>query len=259
MIEVLQVCKYFNQRRKQKSSDPRNMGGYYKALDDITFDANNGQCLALLGANGAGKTTLMRVMSTALKPTYGMVLVDNINAVEEPLKYRRMIGFLSGNTGLYGRLSPREFVSYFGRMHGMERELLNRKIAEWFEKLEISPFADKRCDLLSTGMKQKVNIARTLIHDPKVVIFDEPTTGLDVKAAEQILQVVEEQKAVGHTVVLSTHHMHEVERLADQVVLLHQGRVVLVDTVQGMRDRAGCQQLDKAFLRLIDGETNHAS
>jgi sodium transport system ATP-binding protein len=208
--------------------------------------------LGLLGPNGAGKTTLLRILSTALKPTAGTASFDGVDIIENPLEVRRRIGFLSDNTGLYGRLTAREMIEYFGRLSSIESKKLKSRVEELIGLLSMKDFIDKRNDTLSSGMKQKVSIARTLIHDPQIVMFDEPTTGLDVVAAEAILQFIESCKQRGKTVLFCTHHMHEVDRLCDNVVMLRQGRLCFTGTPKQMLAHTGQTHLDKAFLTLAE-------
>ena len=264
MIEVDGLSKSFR-RHKQKGrgrrpKKPRESGKLFYAVRDVSFRAETGSILGLLGPNGAGKTTLLRMLSTALKPSAGTARFDGVDVVESPLEVRKRIGFLSDNTGLYGRLTAREMIEYFGKLHGLKQAKIDERMDELFSLLEMTTFADKRNDSLSSGMKQKVSIARTLIHDPEVIMFDEPTTGLDVAAAEAILKFIESCKAKGKTVLFCTHHMHEVDRLCDFVVVLHKGRLCFEGSIEQMRSDTGQTHLDKAFLTLIDSsEVNHAA
>jgi sodium transport system ATP-binding protein len=264
MIEVDRISKIFP-RHKQKGKsrwkkEAREDGKLFYAVRNVSFRAEAGNILGLLGPNGAGKTTLLRMLSTALKPSEGTAKFDGVDVVDRPLDVRRRIGFLSDNTGLYGRLTAREMIEYYGKLHGLEQAKINNRMAELFSLLEMTAFVDKRNDSLSSGMKQKVSIARTLIHDPEVIIFDEPTTGLDVAAAEAILNFIESCKAKGKTVLFCTHHMHEVDRLCDFVVVLHRGRLCFEGSIEQMRSDTGQIHLDKAFLTLIDSsEVNHAA
>jgi sodium transport system ATP-binding protein len=194
------------------------------------------------------------MLSTALKPGRGTASFMGIDLLENPLEVRRRIGFLSDNTGLYGRLTAREMIEYYGKLHGMKRKKLYQRMDELFNVLEMTDFVDKRNDSLSTGMKQKVSIARTLIHEPDIIMFDEPTTGLDVAAAEAILNFIESCKEQDKTVIFCTHHMHEVERLCDNVVVLHKGKLRFQGSVEQMRTQTGHKLLDKAFLSLIGSE-----
>lgn len=255
MIEVYELCKSFRQRKQKRKGhhrkDHRKEGKLFHALRDINFRAERGTILGLLGPNGAGKTTLLRILSTALKPTTGTAKFDGIDIVESPLEVRKKVGFLSDNTGLYGRLTAREMIVYFGKLYGMSTRELKGRMDELFNLLNMTDFVDKRNDSLSSGMKQKVSIARTLIHDPDVIMFDEPTTGLDVAAAEAILKFIETCKENGKTVLFCTHHLHEVERLCDEVVILHQGRFCFQGNLEQLRSKTDQTHLDKAFLTLI--------
>jgi len=265
MLEVRRLVKVFQQPKKKKkgadasAADPRERGRSFHAVDGVTFEAPGGKITGLLGPNGAGKTTLLRVISTSLQPTSGQVMVDGRDVAADPLAVRQRLGFLSGNTGLYGRLTPRELMRYFGDLHGMDAETLDARINDLAGTLGMQTYLDKRCDALSTGMKQKVNIGRTLVHDPEVIVFDEPTTGLDVPAAENILALVEQCREEGKTVILSTHHMHEVERICDHIVMIHEGKLRFTGSVAQMREVSGCDTLDKAFLALMDAEVIDAA
>lgn len=253
MLEVQKLCKSFPVPRREgpKKPDSRHQGGALRAVEDVSFTVQPGTILGLLGPNGAGKTTLLRMLSTALTPTSGTAVIDGADIVAAPLAVREKIGFLSGTTGLYGRLTAREMVAYYGALHGMDRDAIERRMARLFADLDIESYADRRNDRLSTGMKQKVSIARTLIHDPDVVIFDEPTTGLDVLAAETVTAIIQACKAEGKTVLFSTHHMHEVDLLCDHVVVIREGRPCFAGTVSEMREHTGEDKLDRAFLALI--------
>lgn len=258
MLEVVGLSKSFPlakpRGRKGKPPgppDPREDGRLFHAIRDIAFTAPDGAIVGLLGPNGAGKTTLLRVLSTALRPSSGTASFDGVDIVRDPLAVRRTLGFLSGNTGLYGRLTPREMLAYFGRLHGLHGDALHHRIDELTALMQMGDYLDRRNDTLSAGMKQKVSIARTLMHDPAIVVFDEPTTGLDVAAAETILQLVERCRDQGKTVLLSTHHMHEVARVCDRVVVIHQGRTCFIGTVDELRERGGDRALDRALLGVL--------
>ncbi len=265
MVEVENISKSFRERCQKgkwlygllRKIQP---GRKFYAVRDVSFRAEKGKILGLLGPNGAGKTTLLRMLSTSLKPSAGTVKFDDIDVIEDPIEVRKRIGFLSDNTGLYGRLTAREMIEYFGKLHGIGQALLKKQMDELFNVLEMTSFVDKRNDTLSSGMKQKVSIARTLIHDPEVIIFDEPTRGLDVAAAEAILKFIESCKDKGKIVIFCTHHMHEVDRLCDCAVVLNKGRLCFDGTIEQMRSQTGQSHLDKAFLALIDSaEANSAN
>ncbi|MBI3857953.1 MAG: ATP-binding cassette domain-containing protein [Planctomycetes bacterium] len=187
------------------------------AADGVTFSARGGEVFGLLGPNGAGKTTTLRMLSTVLTPTSGTALIAGHDVVHEPDAVRASIGFLSGNTGLYPRLTPREVLRYFGRMYGMNGAQLEGRIDELATLLDMTDFLGKRCDALSSGMKQKVNVARTVLHDPPVLILDEPTVGLDVLKSRTIVNLVKDCRTQGKCVIFSTHIMGEVSRLCDRL------------------------------------------
>ncbi|MDC3378737.1 ATP-binding cassette domain-containing protein [Planctomycetota bacterium] len=217
------------------------------AIEDVSFSARPGTIFGLLGPNGVGKTTTLRIIATVLTATSGIVRVDGADARTDPLEVRRRIGFLSTSTGLYERLNPRELLRYFGQLHGMEPARLEQRIEELVDTFEIGPFADRLCGVLSTGQKQRTSIARALLHDPPVVIFDEPTSGLDVVGARALVQRIASLKDARRTILLSTHIMHEAERLCDEVAILHKGRVKAAGSVAELKERTGTTNLEDAF------------
>jgi sodium transport system ATP-binding protein len=223
-------------------------------VDDVSFRCRPGQIYGLLGVNGAGKTTCLRLLATLLQPTSGTAQVSGFDVVAQPEKVRANIGFLSTATALYGRLTAREMVEYFGRLHGLSRDVLRGRIDTLFATLDMNEFRDGRCDKLSTGMKQKVSIARTLVHDPPVMIFDEPTHGLDVLTARTVIQFIRDCRARGKTVIFSTHVMSEVEKLCDTIAIIHNGRIVAEGTLTQLRERAGRQDLEEVFIHLVEGK-----
>ena len=226
-------------------------GALTVATSDISFVAHAGEVFGLLGPNGAGKTTTLRMLSTVLTPTTGTARIAGQDVVSQPHRVRAAIGFLSGNTGLYPRLTPREVLTYFGRLYRLPDERIDARIAELSRLLDMEGFLDKRCDALSTGMKQKVNVARTVLHDPQVLILDEPTAGLDVLAARTIIDFVRRCRGEGKCVVFSTHIMADVARLCDRLAIIHKGRVQFSGTLQEFRRDAG-EDLEEAFLRVLE-------
>lgn len=253
MLELVGVSKtYRTEKKRGPEGDPRAQGRDFHAVREVSFAAARGEVLGLLGPNGAGKSTLLGILATALTPTRGRVVVAGFDAVQEAHEARARLGFLSGATGLYERLTAREVLRYFGRLYGLEGVALEGRIAALSEELELAAILERRTGALSTGNKQRVSIARALIHDPEVAILDEPTTGLDVRAAEGMLLVVERLRERKKTVVLSTHHMHEVERLCDRVVLLDEGVVRFAGSVAEMK-AFGDGSLERAFLALTGG------
>jgi len=177
--------------------------------------------------------------------------VAGFDVVAHPELARANLGFLSTATALYGRLSAREFVEYFGRLHGMSEELLHKRIEELFARLEMNDFRDRRCESFSTGMKQKTSIARVLVHDPQVMIFDEPTTGLDVMTARAIVSFIRECRERGKTVIFSTHVMTEVEKLCDRIGIIHGGKLLAEGTLEELRERHGIRDLEDIFVAVV--------
>lgn len=242
MIEAQALVKRFRDKNR----------GEVRAVDHVSFCCRPGEIFGLLGANGAGKTTTLRILATILTPSEGTAVVAGYDVKKEPQKVRTSIGFLSTATALYGRLSAQEMVEYFGRLHGLDEPTLRQRINAIFERLEMNDFRDRRCDKLSNGMKQKVSIARTLVHDPSVMIFDEPTVGLDVMAARTIVGFIRECRDRGKTVIFSTHVMSEVEKLCDRIGIIHDGRLLAEGTLADLRQRFGKQDLEDIFVEVVE-------
>ena len=242
MIIANNLTKTFRDRKR----------GLVRAVDRVSFECHPGQIFGLLGANGAGKTTTLRMLATLLEPTRGSASINGLDVTREPEKVRQQIGFLSNSTALYGRLTAREMISYFGELNGIFGSTLKSRVEELIEQLEIREFQHGRCDRLSTGQKQRVSIARSIIHRPPVMIFDEPTTGLDVMTSQTIIAFIEQCRDEGLTVVYSTHIMSEVERLCDEVAIVHHGRIGAEGTASQLRERTGERILERAFLKIVD-------
>ncbi len=256
MIEAKGLEKVFKIKGKRgngaaEAGDPRDEGKVFRALRGVSFRCDKGMVLGLVGPNGAGKTTTLRILSTALTPTKGGIIIDGEDYSLFPNEIRRRIGFLSGTTGLYPRLTAKEMVQYFGRLHGMESKHLNRRMDELFERFGMLDYVNERNDKLSTGMKQKVNIVRTLVHDPSIFIFDEPTTGLDIMSVGVFLDFLSESKHQNKTIIFSTHSLHEVETLCDQVVIINRGISSFAGTSAMLKQETGETALERAFARRI--------
>ncbi|MEO5958904.1 MAG: ATP-binding cassette domain-containing protein [Opitutaceae bacterium] len=241
MIEARNLTKTFRDKKR----------GEIHAAADVSFRVVPGQIYGLLGANGAGKTTTLRLLATLLKPTSGSATVAGFDVVRDAAKVRAHVGFLAASTALYGRLTAREMIAYFGRLNGIadaEIEVRTQRIAD---ELDMHEFLDRRCEKFSTGMKQKTSIARTLIHDPAVMIFDEPTLGLDIMAARTIVQFVRDCCGRGKTVIYSTHIMSEVEKLCDTIGIIHNGRMHAEGTLAELRLRYGEQDMEEIFVKAV--------
>jgi sodium transport system ATP-binding protein len=242
MIEAQNLVKTFRDKKR----------GEVRAVDRMSFRCRPGEIFGLLGANGAGKTTTLRMLATILTPSEGTAIVAGHDVRKESQKVRSSVGFLSTATALYGRLTAQEMVEYFGRLHGLDEATLRARIDTLFTRLEMNDYRDRRCDKLSTGMKQKVSIARTLVHDPSVMIFDEPTIGLDVMAARAIVGFIRECRNQGKTVIFSTHVMSEVEKLCDHIGIIHDGKLLAQGTLAELRQRFGKQDLEDIFVEVVE-------
>ena len=254
MIEVKGLAKRFRvpQHASTGQRDRREHDGWFHAVRDVSFSCAAGEVLGLLGPNGAGKTTVLRLLSTALKADAGSVTMNGVDLLQQPLLARQSIGFLSGSTGLYGRLSARENIEYFGRLHGMKEVQLKQRCNDLFDLLQMHEFGDKRADLLSTGMKQKCAIARAVVHQPRIVILDEPTTGLDVMAAKILLDFIASYKTLGVPLIFSTHHLHEIDQLCDQACIINHGATVFHGNLASLREQGGSNDLHDAFIGIIE-------
>jgi sodium transport system ATP-binding protein len=244
MIEAHELTKTFSDKKR----------GVITAVDRVSFTCRPGQIYGLLGANGAGKTTTLRLVATLLQPTSGRATVAGFDVVRDAQAVRAHVGFLAASTALYGRLTAREMITYFGRLNGMADAAIKARIKQLSAELDMDEFLDRRCDKFSTGMKQKTSIARTLIHDPAVMVFDEPTLGLDVMTARAIVKFVRDCRDRGKTVIYSTHIMSEVEKLCDTVGIIHGGRLVAEGTLPELRARFGEQDMEEVFVKAVGGE-----
>ena len=241
MIEARSLSKRFHDKKR----------GEIRAVDNVSFVARPGQIYGLLGANGAGKTTTLRMLATILEPTDGTAIVQGFDVVESPEKVRASVGFLSTATALYPRLTSQEMVEYFGRLNGLDEPTLKKRVDEIFDRLDMNSFRDRRCDKLSTGMKQKTSIARTLVHDPPVMIFDEPTLGLDIMTARSIISFIRECRDRGKTVIFSTHVMSEVEKLCDVIGIIQGGKLLAEGSLSQLRAQCGEEDLEEIFVKLV--------
>ncbi len=224
MINVENLTKRFTLSRQQKREMEKGFSGSsIDAVSNVSFSCQTGRILALLGPNGAGKTTALRVIATMLRPTSGTVSVCGFDTVKQPEDVRRRIGFLTGNTGLYHRLTVNEFVKYFADLHGMDKKKFLQRREELFSLLDIHDFSRKRIGKLSSGMTQKVSIVRTIIHDPDVLIFDEPTVELDIITSRNVMKLIRQCREEKKTVIFSTHRMDEVRMLSDDLTIIHKG------------------------------------
>ena len=242
MIEVESLTKSFHDKKR----------GTIRAVDDLSFRCPAGEVYGLLGLNGAGKTTTLRLLATMLKPDSGTARVAGADLLREPETVRHKIGFLTGSTGLYLRLTGREILRYFGQLEGMPARQVDERIERFATLLDMGAFLDVRVDKYSTGMKQKVSIARTLIHDPPVLILDEPTLGLDVLTSRAIVEFIRTAKQEGKAVIFSTHIMHEAARLCDVIGVIHGGRLKREGRLEELKSSYASSDLDEIFVRIVE-------
>lgn len=229
--------------------------GNIVAVDGVSFEARRGEIFGLLGPNGAGKTTTIRLIATVLAPTDGTAKVAGYDILLQPVEVRKRIGLLTTDIGVYERFSGRENLEYFGRLYGMDASLIRSRINELAEMLDMGEFIDRRAGQFSTGMRQKLAIARSVIHNPEVIIFDEPTSGLDVLASQTVLAFMRKARSDGKCVIFSTHQMPDAERMCDRIAIIHRGSMVACDAVASLKSRTQTQNLEDAFLSLVADRT----
>jgi sodium transport system ATP-binding protein len=249
MIHVRHLAKHYADLKRGKVT----------ALGGVSFDAMPGQIYGLLGPNGAGKTTVLRILSTILRPSGGTASVNGYEVLTQASHVRHQIGFVSTNTAVYDRMTAWEMVEYFGRLYGLKEEPLRERMELIFERLQMNEIRDLLGAKMSTGMKQKVSIARAIVHDPPVLIFDEATSGLDVLVARALLKTVAELRDHGKCVIFSTHIMREAEKLCDRIAIMHRGHILAEGTLGELCDRHEQPDLEELFFRLIqDHNQAHA-
>jgi sodium transport system ATP-binding protein len=240
MIEVRDLSKWFP-----------SPAGLKTAVDAVNFAVRPGEVFGLLGPNGAGKTTTLRILCTVLKPSHGSATVAGFDVVSQASEVRRHVGFLSANTGVYDRMTAWEMVEYYGRLNLIPPDVLGPRLEELFASLQMNEFRNVAGAKMSTGMKQKVSIARALVNDPPVLIFDEPTAGLDVLVQRAVLDSIRQLRGRGKTILFSTHIMREVERLCDRVAIMARGRIVACGTLAELREMYKQDDLEELFYALV--------
>lgn len=249
MITADNLVKTFirNEKKNKKSE--------FNAVDGISLTVREGEIVGILGPNGAGKTTLLRMMSKLMKPTSGMVRIHiGEKEISDDIEVKRQIGYLSNNTKLYGRLSAREFLQMLGVLYGMSEEDTAQRIEQISEVLSMDVFLDNRIEKLSTGQTQRASIARCLVHDPQVYIFDEPTLGLDIISSAAIIDFMKGERDRGKTVLYSTHYMEEAEYLCDRIIMIHHGRIISEGTPADLKAQTDQGSLRDVFAELIRKE-----
>lgn len=255
MIKVENLRKEFT-LTKQQQKEFATTTKKALAVNDISFECQPGKVFSLLGPNGAGKTTTLRMLSTIFKPTQGSIEIAGVDAIKNPQEARKKIGFLTGSTGLYARLTPNEVIAYFAQLYGIPKAEYEARKEHLYSLLDMHDFQHKRIGKLSTGMKQKVSICRTMIHDPEVVIFDEPTSGLDVITAENIIKLIQDCKDQGKTVIFSSHIMSEVDLLCDDLAIIHKGNLLYSGSMSDFRNNMQEDNLTAEFIRIVHESQN---
>ncbi len=255
MVTVQDLIKTFKLSRQQKREMGEGFAGNtVDAVKNISFTCQPGRVFALLGPNGAGKTTTLRMIATMLKPTSGSIVVAGYDTVQNGQDVRKHLGFLTGNTGLYDRLTPSEMVQYMADLHGMDRATFEKQRDYFFNLLDMNDFANRRIGKLSTGMRQKVSIVRTIVHDPDVIIFDEPTAGLDVVTSRNIVRLIRDCRDAGKTVIFSTHRMGEVSQLSDDLAIIHKGKLCYNGTFESFEAQRQASSLEDEFIRIVEAQ-----
>lgn len=243
MIEVQDLHKSFTAKKV-----------VVKAVDGVGFEARDGEITGLLGPNGAGKTTTLRMLYTLMKPDSGKVLVDGVDVAVDPETVRRALGVLPDARGVYKRLTARENITYFGELHGLDAATIAQRTERLVQALNMQDFIDRRTEGFSQGQRTKTAIARALVHDPKNVILDEPTNGLDVMTTRGLREFLKQLRAEGRCVVFSSHIMQEVAALCDRIVIVARGQVVASGTADELRAQTGEENLEDAFVKAIGSE-----
>ncbi|MGL4451229.1 MAG: ATP-binding cassette domain-containing protein [Sarcina sp.] len=229
----------------------------FVAVDNVSFEVKEGEVLGLLGENGAGKTTTLRMIATMLKTSAGTAIVDGHDVNKDPVAVRKSIGILfGGEVGIYDRLTARENITYFAQLSGLSKEETKQNIEHLIKDFEMESYIDRKAGKFSRGMKQKVSIARSIVHNPKVMLFDEPSTGLDVSATRSVHHFIMNCKRDNKAVILSSHSMYEVEKLCDRVAIINKGKIVDVGTIPELKDKYDEHDLEELFIKLIGGESN---
>jgi len=247
-LEVKEVSKHFYDAKR----------GDFAAVDNVSFSCASGEVLGLLGPNGAGKTTTLRMIGTLLAPDSGTITIEGFDVTVAPEAVRMRLGFLSTDTGLYERLTPKEILTYFAKLSKYPKDKIAARIDDLINWLDMKRFAEVRCEKLSTGMRQKVSFARAIVHDPPIMALDEPANGLDVIAIRALHQFIRTCKEQSKCVVLSTHVMSEAEKLCDRIAIIHKGRIFAIGTLEELRAQSGKHYLEDIFFAIVQEQADES-
>lgn len=228
--------------------------GAVKAVRGISFEARDGEITGLLGPNGAGKTTTLRMLYSLLPPDEGEIRIDGLDPKNDAMAIKRTLGVVPDSRGMYTRMTARENIAYYGKLHGMTAKAINARIEELADTLDMQDFIERRTEGFSQGQRVKVAIARAMVHSPQTVLLDEPSNGLDVMSTRALRHYILSLKAAGHSVILSTHIMQEVVALCDRIVIIAKGRIAADGTAGELMQQSGCDSLEDAFVNLIGSE-----
>jgi len=261
LLQVEELSKVFIRNKRQNGKKNKETKEEFYAVDHLSLQVEKGEIVGILGPNGAGKTTLLRMLGCLMEPTSGTVTLFNEQGekLTDLVECKKQIGYLSENTKLYQRLSVREMLELFAEIYKIDRKEAKERITDIFRVLDMEEFCDNRIGKLSTGQTQRASIARCLLHNPEIYIFDEPTLGLDVISSESIVNFMKQEKERGKAVVYSTHYMEEAQYLCDRIYMLHKGTIIAQGTPASLMKETHTDNLRNAFMQLIKGETNHGT
>ena len=254
MIELTDVSKVFTLTKDQRKivGESKLRPKSFTAVDSISFKCQSGSVFTLIGPNGSGKTTTLRMIATMISPTSGAIKINDKDVSIDGRLARKSIGFMTNQTALYDRLSPYEMVKYFADLNSMDKSLFDKRCKDIFDRLNMNTFANKRIGTLSSGMKQKTSIARTIIHDPDIIVFDEPTTGLDVMTSRSIIELIRNSKDEKKTIIFSSHRMEEVQSLADDIGVIYNGKLIFSGSKVEFESLSDSNSYDDTLINLID-------
>ncbi len=251
IVRVFNVAKKFTHVVEQKNNKKRRINEDFFALENISFDIQSGEIVGILGPNGAGKTTLLRILAGIMESDEGSININGLSYKNSDFAIKKQLSYVSNNTKLYGRFTPRELLFNFGMLYQIDKATLNKRIDGLTSDLNLGEFIDNKIDTLSTGQYQRTNIARCLIHDPMLYIFDEPTLGLDVISTQDIVNFMKNKKKKGKSIVYSTHYMEEAEAICDRIILINNGKIIEQGAIDTLKSTHKVSTIRELFFKLI--------